>query len=269
MMPQEPVAPTGRQQGLVGKIAVVTGAGSGIGRQVAKDLAEAGATVFAVDKDFAGCAETCGSHAERMYPLSVDVTSMASVRDAVDAVWKNHNGLDILINCAGVYSMQVMMEVTEAEYDRMLSINLKGLFFVSQAAARYMIEAGRGGAIVNIASAAGRRPSIGSIVYSASKAGVISITQGMAQELAAHKIRVNAIAPGAVETPMWDAVKIAYGKDHAESAPTIEQSLLAVTPLGRLCQPQDCSDAVLYLCTGQSAFITGQTLNVDGGMFFS
>lgn len=254
---------------LAGKIAVVTGAGSGIGRQVATDLAKAGATVFAVDKNIAGWAETCGPYPERMFLLSGDVTSMASVQHAVDAVWKKHQGLDILINCAGVYSMQMMIDVTEAEYDKMLSINLKGLFFCSQAAARYMIEAGRGGAIVNIASAAGRRPSVGSIVYSASKAGVISMTQGMAQELAPHQIRVNAIAPGAVQTPMWDAVKLAYGKDHVESEPTIEQSLLAATPLGRLCSPQDCSDAVHYFCTDQSAFITGQTLNVDGGMFFN
>lgn len=132
-----------------------------------------------------------------------------------------------------------------------------------------MIQAGRGGGIVNIASAAGRRPSIGSLVYSASKAGVISMTQGMAQELAVHGIRVNAIAPGTVETPMWDAVKIAYGQDQPCDVPTVEDSMLAVTPLGRLCQPQDCADAILYLCAAQSAFITGQTLNVDGGMYFN
>lgn len=253
---------------LVGKIAVVTGGASGIGRQTARDLAKAGATVYVADRSSDACAETCGAFPDRMSALACDVTSLAAIPTALDSVWQAHGALDMLINCAGVYSMQPMMEVTEAEYDRVLSINLKGLFFVSQAAARYMIEANRGGAIVNIASAAGRRPSIGSIAYSASKAAVISMTQGMAQELGRHGIRVNAIAPGAVETPMWDDVKIAYGAAGGDG-PTVEESLLAVTPLGRLCRPQDCADALLYLATNQSAFITGQTLNVDGGMYFN
>lgn len=254
---------------LSGKIAIITGAASGIGRHTARDLAKAGATIFAVDRAIEACAQTCAALPDRMSPLACDVTSLSSIQVALDTVWKDHGRLDILINCAGVYSMQPIMAITEAEYDRVLSINLKGLFFVSQTAARYMIKAGRGGAIVNVASAAGRRPSIGSLAYSASKAGVISMTQGMAQELAIHSIRVNAIAPGAVETPMWDAVKVAYGQDRAAGAPTVEASLLAETPLGRLCRPEDCADAILYLCTDQSAFITAQTLNVDGGMYFN
>lgn len=225
--------------------------------------------VFAADKAARGCLETCTSFPDRMSYLPCDVTKLSSVRTALDAVWQEHGALDILVNCAGVYSMQQLMDITEEEYDRVLAINLKGLLFVSQIGARYMVKAGRGGAIVNIASAAGRKPSVGSIVYSASKAGVISLTQGMAQELAAHEIRVNAIAPGAVETPMWDAVKSAYGGVETGNGPTIETALLGVTPLGRLCRPQDCAHAILYLCTEQSAFVTGQTLNVDGGMYFN
>ena len=247
----------------------MTGAASGIGRQTARTLAEAGAMVFAADKATKGCQETCAAFPDRMLHLTCDITKLSSVRVALDAVWQEHGGLDVLINCAGVYSMQHLMDVSEEEFDRVFAINLKGLLFVSQIAARYMIKAGRGGTIVNVASAAGRRPSIGSLVYSASKAGVISMTQGMAQELAPHRIRVNAIAPGAVETPMWDVVKDAYGQDPAENAPTIETALLAATPFGRLCRPQDCADAILYLCADQSAFITGQTLNVDGGMHFN
>lgn len=260
---------TGLHVDLGGRIAFVTGAASGIGRQTARDLAEAGAMVFAVDRASSGCLETCAAFPDRMSYLPCDVTKLSSVRAALDAVWQEHGALDILINCAGVYSMQQMMDITEDEYDRVLSINLKGLLFVSQIAARYMVKAGRGGAIVNIASAAARKPSIGSMVYSASKAGVISLTQGMAQELAAHDIRVNAIAPGAVETPMWDAVKSAYGEVETGNGPTIEAAMLSVTPLGRLCRPEDCAHAILYLCTEQSAFVTGQTLNVDGGMFFN
>jgi NAD(P)-dependent dehydrogenase (short-subunit alcohol dehydrogenase family) len=253
--------------GLAGKIAVVTGAAGGIGLQAARDLAGAGATVFAADRDPDACAATCAAFPDRMLPLAFDVTSLAATQAALDAVGCSHGGPDILINCAGVYGMQPLLDITEAEFDRIIAINLKGLLFASQAAARHMIASGRGGAIVNIASAAGRRPSPGSLVYSASKAGVISLTQGMALELAAHKIRVNAIAPGAVETPMWDAVKVAYGQQQATNGPTVESAQLAATPLGRLCRPQDCADAILYLCSDQSAFITGQTLNVDGGMY--
>ena len=260
---------TGPRIDLGGKIAFVTGAGSGIGRQTARDLAEAGAMVFAVDRASSGCLETCAEIPDRMSCLPCDVTKLSSVRAALDAVWQEHGAFDILVNCAGVYSMQRMMDVTEEEYDRVLSINLKGLFFVSQITARYMVKAGRGGAIVNIASAAARKPSIGSIVYAVSKAGVISLTQGMAQELATHEIRVNAIAPGAVETPMWDTVKSAYEEVETGNGPTIEATMLSVTPLGRLCRPEDCAHAILYLCTEQSAFVTGQTLNVDGGMFFN
>lgn len=261
--------PAGQLLRLDGKIALVTGAGSGIGRYAACSLAQAGAIVIATDRDGDACSETCKAFPDRMSPLTCDVTDLPSVRVCLEMVWQTHVALDVLVNCAGVYSMQSMLEVTEAEFDRVMAINLKGLFFLSQAVAKYMIQAGGGGSIVNVASAAGRRPSAGSLVYSASKAAVISMTQAMAQELAAYSIRVNAIAPGAVETPMWDLVKVAYSKDQAHDAPTMEASLLAATPLGRLCRPQDCADAILYLCSDQSSFITAQTLNVDGGMYFN
>jgi len=254
---------------LGGRIAVVTGAGSGIGRQTALNLAKAGAKVFAADRLADSCSEIGSAFPGQVFPLACDVASLSGTQAAMDAVWQSEERLDILVNCAGVYSMQAMMDIADLEFDRVMSINLKGLFFVSQTAARYMIAAGNGGVIVNIASAAGRRPSIGSLVYSASKAGVISMTQGMAQELGTHRIRVNAIAPGAVETPMWDAVKVAYGEGHDASAPTVEGSLLAVTPLGRLARTQDCAGAILFLCSDQSGFVTGQTLNVDGGMYFN
>lgn len=160
----------------------------------------------------------------------MDVTEPSTIDAAMDAVESAHGGIDILVNCAGVYSMKFLTDVTEAEFDRVLSINLKGLVFATRAAARRMIARDAGGAIVNIASAAGRRPSPWSMVYSASKAGVISVTKDAALELAVHRIRANAIAPGAVETPMWDAVKLAYGTVAGEGA-SVEAAHVAATPL--------------------------------------
>jgi len=246
---------------LTGKTAVVTGAARGIGEQTALLLAAHGASVYAADRD-------PGAVQGNVRPLMLDVVDRSSVDAALASIVADHGRIDILVNCAGVYGMQFLADITEAEFDRVIGINLKGLLFVTQAAARHMIEGGAGGTIVNVASAAGRRPSQGSMVYSASKAGVISVTQGAALELASHGIRVNAIAPGAVETAMWEAVKVVYAGAGTGDI-SVEAAQLAATPLGRLCQPDDCAQAILFLSSDQSRFVTGQTINVDGGMFFN
>ena len=121
----------------------------------------------------------------------------------VESIFDDGGGIDILVNCAGIYRMQFLSEMTEAEWDALIAVNLKSVAFMTKELARHMMTAGAGGSIVNVASAAGRRATAGSMVYSASKAGVISLTQGPASELAGSGIRVNAIAPGAVETEMW------------------------------------------------------------------
>lgn len=256
-------------QGLSGKTALVTGAGGGVGARIATDLAAAGVRVFLGDVDHDRCEALASEIGHQAVALTFDVTDRSSIDAALSQVLAISDRIDMLINCAGVYSMQFLDGVTEAEFDRLIAINLKGLLFTTQAVVRVMVARAAGGVIVNVASAAARRASAGSMVYSASKAGVIAVTQAAAQELAAVKIRVNAIAPGAVETPMWDAVKSAYGASLPHGAATIESMQLNATPAGRLCTPQDCADAVLFLCSDRAGFITGQTLNVDGGLYMN
>ena len=254
---------------LAGKTAIVTGGSGGMGRQIALLFSEAGAMVYATDIHAADITPGSARLPGAIKSLALDVTRPDKIADVFETIANEAGRIDILVNCAGVYEMQLLPHITEAEFDRIIAINLKGVLFATQAAARHMIASGRGGAIVNIASAAGRRASSGSMVYSASKAGVISLTMGAAQELAPHGVRVNAIAPGAVETPMWEHVKLAYAGAGKTGAPTVEQAQLSATPLGRLCSPMDCAQAVLFLAGDQSGFITGQTLNVDGGLFMN
>jgi len=167
---------------------------------------------------------------------------------------------------AGVFGMQVLTEVTEAEFARIFSVNVLGTLLMTQAVARAMIARGRGGTVVNIASGAGRRPAPGSVVYSASKAAVISLTQCAALELIPHGIRVNAIAPGAVRTPMWNQVESLYAATLGPGTGTAEAAQVALTPIGRMSTPEEYVGGAIYLACEDSAYVVGQTLNVDGGM---
>ena len=251
------------------KVAIVTGGAGGIGEELACRLALEGVKVFVSDIDPAACERVCEKIGGQARPVALNIAQSGAIDATVNDVFQQAGQIDLLVNCAGVYGMQGLVDITEEEFDRIVSINLRGLLFMTQAVARKMITANKGGAIVNVASAAARRASVGSTVYAASKAGVISVTQAAAQELAPHKIRVNAIAPGAVETPMWEAVKLAYAQEGAMNSQSVESSQLGATPAGRLCTAQDCTQAILYLCSKQSDFITGQTLNVDGGLYMN
>jgi NAD(P)-dependent dehydrogenase (short-subunit alcohol dehydrogenase family) len=164
--------------------------------------------------------------------------------------------------------MQVLNDITEEEFDRIFAVNIRGMLFMTQAVARGMIARARGGAVVNIASGAGRRSAAGAIVYSASKAAVISLTQGAALELIPHGIRVNAIAPGAVRTPMWAQVESIYAATLG-TAEGAEKAQVALTPAGRLSTPDEYAGAAIFLACPESSYMIGQTINVDGGMFMS
>jgi D-sorbitol dehydrogenase (acceptor) len=246
---------------LPGKIAIITG--SGIGFAIAVACLREGARVFIADLGEARCREACEKLGEGAAPAPVDVSDPAAIEAMTTDVVKIAGRIDVLIACAGVFGAGEIAKTTPAEYDRVMAVNARGLFFTIAAASKAMVSGGGGGAIVVIASGAGRRGQPGTSPYAMSKAAAISLTQSAALELAPHRIRVNAIAPGSVATPMWAAVKA----NHVD--PDIEAKMLALTPAGRMAQAEDMVGAALFLASDESAYVFGQTLNVDGGLFMN
>jgi 3-oxoacyl-[acyl-carrier protein] reductase len=242
---------------LTGRPALVTGAARGLGRVIATDLAAAGAKVACVDINLDTLAETvrairdAGGTAE---PLACDVTNSEQVDAAVDAVVKLWGGLQILVNNAGITRDNMILRMKDDQWDAVLNINLKGTFLFTRAAARPLIK-GRQGRIINIASVSGLMGNPGQANYSASKAGVIGLTRTVARELASRNVTVNAVAPGFIATAMTAALG-------EEVLNKVRQEI----PLGRLGEPQDIADAVLFLASDAAAFITGHVLTVDGGL---
>ena len=244
---------------LVGRVALVTGAQQGIGRAIALAYAAAGADV-AINwlDDEAGAeavADAVRAHGRRAVTIRADVSDVAAVRAMVDAALAALGRLDILVNNAGIFPRVPMLEMEDADWDRGLDTNLKGGFFCAQAAARVMAGQG-GGCIVNLGSQAMRGTARG-VHYTASKGGVAAMTKGMALELAPHRIRVNAIAPG-----LTDTAQPRHGNTDAEIA-----VMAATTPLGRMAQPGDIAGTAVFLASDAAACITGQTIHVNGGSF--
>lgn len=253
---------------LNGKVAIVTGGAQGMGRAISLRYAQEGASVIVADMNVEGArkvAEEITGAGGKAEAVAVDVRDQQQVQAMVDAAVEHFGGLDILVNNAGVGKIIPFLETTEADWDFMFDINCKGLLWCSQAAARQMIEQGRGGKIINLASQAGRRGEALVLAYCASKACVISMNQSIALALAPHKINVNAIAPGIVDTPFWDEVDKQFAKllnmEIGEPKRTFIQSI----PLGRIEQPEDVTGAAVFLASADSDYITQQTFNVDGG----
>ena len=254
--------------GLEDKSAIVTGAGSGIGRAIALRLARDGARVVVADvSDDNGrkVADEIARAGGQSRFIKVDVRDRQQVQAMVDHAVREFRGLDILVNNAGVGKIIPFFETTEQDWDFMFDVNCKGLLFASQAAARVMVNQGRGGKIVNLASQAGRRGEALVLAYCASKACVISMTQSMALALAPHKINVNAVAPGIVDTPFWEEVDRQFARLNNLPIGEPKRRAVATIPLGRIEQPTDVAGAVAFLCSPDADYITQQTLNVDGG----
>ena len=248
-----------------GKIAVVTGAGSGIGAAISATLAARGAHVVVADLDPDAAARVAGEIGGSS--TMIDVTDAARADAVAQEVVAEHGRIDIWCSNAGVSSMARFTEITEAEYDWNLGVNLKGVFLCGQAAARVMIPQG-GGVIVNTASMAGKRGFAPYLAhYIASKFGVVGITQAMAAELAPAGIRVNCVCPGFVYTPMLER-ELGWEAELSGVAPDdIKRLWVSETPMGRLETPEDVARAVAFLAGDDSGFITGEALAVNGGAF--
>ncbi len=242
-----------------GKVALVTGAAHGIGLAIARQFLESEARVVLNDRTTAhveaGLRQLGGPQAN-LHGFAADVTRKTEVEAMIADAVAHFGRLDIVVNNAGLYPVTPVLEMSEAEWDTVLDVNLKGTFLVSQAAARLMVRQGSGGALVNIASGSHKIARIGCAHYCASKAGVVMLTQVLAMELAPHRIRVNAVAPGLIDVP-----------DPAfPGSPEYTAATLAVIPAGRLGTPDDIAQAVRMLCGDGADYITGALLAVDGGL---
>ena len=197
--------------------------------------------------------------------VAVDVSRRHSIEAMARLVAEEAGPVDILVNAAAIFDMAELAEITEEHFDRQFAVNVRGLLFTSQIISAQMIAAGKGGKIVNFSSQAGRRGQPRVAVYCATKAAVISLTESMALELIKHRINVNAIAPGHVDTPMWDKVDALFAK--YENRPIGEKKRLVgeAVPFGRMGVPDDIVGAAVFLASADSDFILAQTLNVDGG----
>jgi 3-oxoacyl-[acyl-carrier protein] reductase len=242
---------------LANQVAVVTGAGRGIGQAIALKLAAAGADIACVDLKLEFCAETvqmAQGLGRKAWPFAANVSDAASVEATAEQILTSTGKVDILVNNAGITKDGLLMRMSEADWDAVLDINLKGTFLFTKAFTRSLLKQ-RSGRIVNIASVIGLIGNAGQCNYGASKAGVIGFTKSAARELASRGITVNAIAPGFIETAMT-----------AKISPEAREGLLKQIPLGNLGQPDDVANAVLFLASPAARYITGQVLSVDGGM---
>jgi 2-hydroxycyclohexanecarboxyl-CoA dehydrogenase len=242
-------------RGLKDRVALVTGAGRGIGRAIAERLAAEGAKVAALDVDEAsarGAGEAIGGVGLRM-----DVTDGAGVRAAVEEAERRLGPTDVLVNNAGWDKAEPFVKSAEETWDKVLAINLKGPIRVTRAVLDGMITRGRG-RIVSISSDAGRVGSSGEAVYSAAKAGVIGFSKTLARELARHHINVNVVCPGPTNTQLL--------RDVAPQNPKLIEALRRAVPFGRIGEPEEIAAAVAFLASDDAAFVTGQTLSVSGGL---
>src|SRR5262245_53114769 len=242
---------------LADKVAVVTGAGSGIGACIAETYAREGARVAVLDVDLAKAQAIAGKISNRAIALGCDVVKSAEIDAAIRSTQTAFGRVDILVNNAGISHVnKPITEIDEAELDRVIAVNVKGLFLFSKAMVP-VFRAGGGGVIINIGSTAGLRPRPGLSAYNATKGAVHTLTQTLAVELAPDKIRVCAIAPVATETPLLPTF--------LGPAPGMRQKFEATVPLGRLARPQDIANAALFLASDDAAFVTGNIVEVDGG----
>ncbi len=244
---------------LKGKVAIVTGSSRGIGKAIAVAFSREGASVVINSRKLGDAkivASEINSSTGRATAIEADVSNSKDVKRLISGTVKKFGKLDILVNNAGVVSMGQFLELKEEDWDRTIAVDLKGVYLCSQAAAKQMIKQGKGGKIINISSIAGTIGFAGTSHYAAAKAGVIELTKVMAIELAPYKINVNTIGPGIIETDMT--------RDFLKNPESVK-SFLSRIPLGRIGKPEDIAPAAVYLASGDSSYVTGEVVFVDGG----
>ena len=242
---------------LQNKVALVTGGAQGIGKTISEVLGRNGAHVVLGDVNLEGAqatAEAINNSGGSASAVKIDVSNPAEVKQVFDSIMKDKKPVDILINNAGITRDGLMIRMKEVDWDIVLNINLKGSFLCSQQAAKQMMKQ-KSGAIVNIASIVGVMGNFGQANYSASKAGVIGLTKTLAREVASRGIRVNAVAPGFIDTEMTRVLD-----------ESVRQSLIEQIPMAKLGLPEDVARCVAFLVSDRSSYITGQVINVNGGM---
>ena len=246
------------QLSLKDKVALVTGASRGIGRAIAGSLAAAGATVVVNYKGNAGAADEVvreiGANDGQALALQADVSRSEDVERLFKAVLDRYSKIDILVNNAGITRDTLLLRMKEDDFDAVIDTNLRGVFLCTKAALRPMTKA-RGGRIINITSVVGLMGNAGQSNYAAAKAGIIGFTKSAAREMASRGITINAVAPGYIETELTGVLSDQF-----------KTAILDNIPLGRLGTPQDVANLVCFLASDAAAYITGQTLTVDGGM---
>jgi len=243
---------------LEGKIAIVTGAGQGIGRGIATKLAAEGATVVVTDINPDTAKETAAAIGGE--GIRTDVTSRESVEAMVEQVMRQFGRIDVLVNNAGWDKSGPFVDSDPADWDRIIAINLYGVLHTSKAVLPIMAAQGAG-SVVNLASDAGRVGSSGEAVYSAAKGGVIAFTKATAREMARHQVNANCVCPGPTDTALFASV----GGDN----PKLREALTKAIPFRRLAQPEDLANVVAFLASDEAAYVTGQTVSVSGGLTMS
>jgi len=244
-------------EGLKGRKAIVTGGAAGIGKAIATCLARAGVDVAVSDVNLEGATRTCQeltTHGIKAIPCKFDVGSFAETQEAVNKLVSDLGTVHILVNNAGITKDNLLLRMTEQDFDRVLTVNLKGAFNMTKAVLRTMLKE-RWGRIINIASVIGQMGNAGQANYAASKGGLIALTKSTAKEVASRNITVNAIAPGFIQSAMTDAL-----------TPEVRENYMKGIPLGRFGTPDDVARLCRFLASDDAAYITGQVIRIDGGL---
>jgi NAD(P)-dependent dehydrogenase (short-subunit alcohol dehydrogenase family) len=254
---------------LEGKSALITGAARGIGRGFAESYIAEGATVAIADINLDAAKETARELGDAAYAVQLDVSNQDSIDAALASVVARAGKLDILINNAALFDAAETVDITRASYDKLFAVNVAGTLFTMQAAAKQMIAQGHGGKIINMASQAGRRGESLVLVYCATKAAVISMTQSAGLNLIKYGINVNAIAPGVVDGEHWEHVDSMFARLEGKKPGQKKAEVAASVPAGRFAVPADLTGMAVFLASPESDYILSQTYNVDGGQWMS